>query len=394
MKNFLMIILAVMVVVEVLILQSIKDESSPVITKSLETYAKEIFQKCQTSSYKPTCYEEEVPKLLDKISLEDTFKVTGLIQNEDQQYVYCHVLGHKLSTEETKKDPAKWKEVISRCPAGVCSNGCIHGAFQERFRTESLPDAKIEDLKSELGGVCEQRVGFSPTSLGKATCYHALGHLTMYITEANIKKSLVLCDDLAKKKNGSDFSPLCFDGVFMQIYQPLEPEDFDLISGKAPNKDNVEKFCSIYESESLASCWSEAWPLFWQEIKKDPNELVNFCYHLNKDLQEGCLRDLFYVLSAQFNFDQDKIKDYCLKLPKQHQGQCFASTASRMIETDYRNIERSISFCKQAVDEASQNECFEELLLYADYNFHKGSLEQKALCASLPPSFKSRCPKS
>lgn len=360
--------------------------------QSLEVYAQEIVQTCLNASYKPSCYEKEVPKLLEKISMEDAFRVTTIVQDKDKEYTYCHVLGHELSALETKKDPDKWKQVIARCPSGVCSNGCIHGAFQERFRTESLPDAKITELKTELEGVCETRTGFSPTPLEQATCYHALGHLTMYITGANFEKSLALCEQLAKKTDGRDLSPLCFDGAFMQIYQPLEPEDFALIKGREQTKDTVEKFCSVYSEQQHASCWSESWPLFWQDISRKPMELIAFCSHLDETLQRGCYTDLFYVITAQFNFDETKLEPYCLQLPQTIKGQCFANASSRMIETDYRNIEKSVKFCQKAPDGESRKACFDELVMYAAYNFHNGSAEQKTLCSSLPEPWKSRCP--
>ena len=108
--------------------------SGNISANSLDKYATGIVKKCSSASYKPTCYEKEVPMLMDSISMEEAFQVTRIIQDLDKSYQYCHVLGHELSARETAKDPGKWKDIIPRCPSGLCSNGCIHGAFQERFR--------------------------------------------------------------------------------------------------------------------------------------------------------------------------------------------------------------------------------------------------------------------
>ncbi|MEZ4200780.1 MAG: hypothetical protein R3B69_04370 [Candidatus Paceibacterota bacterium] len=89
----------------------------------------------------PKCYDEEIPKLMDAgMSMEDAFAVTATIQDLDPSYQYCHVLGHELSAKETAKDPSRWKDVVARSPLGMCSNGGVHGAFQERFRVEHFDE--------------------------------------------------------------------------------------------------------------------------------------------------------------------------------------------------------------------------------------------------------------
>ena len=352
---------------------------------NLKKVAVAILAKCKNDSYKPGCFEKEIPKLMDKISMEDAFKVTSIVQEEDKDFPYCHVLGHKLSAREIDKDPSKWKEVVTRCPSGLCSNGCIHGGFQERFRSETFSAEQVQQIKPDLIDLCEERATWHPTGLEQASCYHALGHLTMYLTNADINKSTSLCEEVAIKIDGRDFSQLCFDGSFMQIYQPLEPEDFALIKGKEVTKDTVDSFCVKFSGKRRGSCISESWPLYRQEILNDPNELVKFCSKEEEKEQDRCFAGLFYVLTTQFNFDSEKIKNYCLNLPQAIAGQCFANAASRMIETDYRNIVKSIDLC------SGIDVCFEELVKYSTYNFHVGSEEFFKLCNSLPDSWKTQC---
>lgn len=359
--------------------------------------AKEIISKCQSSDYHPGCYDQEIPKLMDQgISMEDAFQVTRVVQDEDPSYSYCHVLGHNLAAKEVQKDPIKWKDVVARCPSGMCSNGCIHGGFQEKFRAESLPPDQVDKLKPDLKTICEDRANWHPTGLEQASCYHALGHLTMYVTNADTNKSVSLCDEISLKADGRDFRQLCYDGVFMQIYQPLEPEDFALVKGKQPNPDQVVNFCGKYSNLPQASCLSESWPLYRKDLMQKPNSLVEFCSKETTLNQQRCYNGLFYVLTAEFNFDSNRVKNYCLALPSRSvdgsidiQGQCFANAASRMIETDYRNIDKSVELCKQS--QSSQSECFQELVYYSTYNFHQGSPEFSHLCQSLPQPWQNQC---
>ncbi len=366
------------------------------IPQNLQQLATQIINTCQTSSYHPACYDQEIPKLMDQgTSMEEAFQVTKAVQSQDPTYSYCHVLGHNLSAKEVQKDPTQWKEVVSRCPSGMCSNGCIHGGFQEKFRAEYLTPNQVDQIKPDLMTICEDRASWHPTGLEQASCYHALGHLTMYITQANLNKSVSLCDEISVKSDGRDFRQLCYDGVFMQIYQPLEPEDFALVKGKQPTSDQVTNFCSQYSKLPKASCLSESWPLFRESLLQRPISLIEFCSKEELSGQARCYEGLFYVLTAQFNFDTTRIKNYCQALPEKTntgvdiQSQCFANAASRMIETDYRNIDKSIELCAQS--QKNQQSCFNELVYFSTYNFHQGSQEFFHLCQSLPDPWKTTC---
>lgn len=362
--------------------------------KNLDQYADQILAKCGAAAHHQSCYDKEIPSLMDspaKVTMEEAFEITRLVQEKDRSFPYCHVLGHNLSASEVKKDPSKWKDVLSRCPSGLCSNGCIHGGFQERFRAESFTEKEVEAVKPDLKTICEKRSNWNPTGLEQASCYHALGHLTMYITDAQINKSIKLCEEIAVKNDGRSFLQVCLDGVFMQIYQPLEPEDFALIKGKEVTREQVDSFCAVYPGMAKASCLSESWPLYREAIMNSPGELIRFCSKEEKENQPRCYEGLFYVLTAQFNFDLERIKNYCSELPEDLEGKCFGSTASRMIETDYRNISKSFELCSSSQTNSNKDVCFEELVKYSAYNFHAGSEQFFELCNGLPQSWKTKC---
>jgi hypothetical protein len=378
-------ILLVAVVVEIFFLGGV-----PTKSRDLDVLARATVAKCASSNYKPTCYDDEIPKLMEQISLEDAFQVTRIIQDDDSSYRYCHVLGHKLAARETAKDPDKWQDVIKRCPSGLCSNGCIHGAFQERFRKEVLTEAEIETLKPQFENVCENRSGFNPTGLEKASCYHALGHLFMYVTGADIHKSVALCKEMTIKPN-NDYSQLCFDGSFMQIFQPLEPDDFALIAGKEVDKDHVKAFCDGYTGKQQGSCWSESWPLFREELYQPKNLIAHCSYLKGTEERKRCFNALLYVYTAQMGFDQDKVFGYCSVMPAQYSGNCFAQASSRLIETDYRNGESAVSLCEKGALYDKDNLCFKELIKYSTFNFHQGSEAFNSFCSVMPSPWKEKC---
>lgn len=351
--------------------------------------AQNIVSHCTNESYRPSCYDREIPKLMDAISMEDAFGVTKIVQNTDRAYNFCHVLGHELSAREVKKNPNEWKTVLVRCPSGVCSNGCVHGGLQERFRAESLTDAQIRQIMPDLQTLCEPKPNWNPTGLERGTCYHALGHLAMYMTGGDIGTSAKLCGSMTTGP-GRDFHHVCLDGTFMQIFQPLEPEDFALVKGKQPSQHTLTTFCAKFSGEARGSCISESWPLFAEQVKK-PEGLVTFCDKEESAERDRCYQGMFYVLAVQFQFDVSAMQKFCSKLPAPRKGQCSAGVASRLIETDYRNISKAVQFCKDASGYDPTEQCFQQMAAYAGFHFHPGSHEFLELCNSLPNRWKQTC---
>jgi hypothetical protein len=177
----------------------------------------------------------------------------------------------------------------------------------------------------------------------------------------------------------------------MQIFQPLEPEDFDLVKGKQPTRESVVAFCSGFSGLRRGSCWSESWPLFREDIKKTGG-VDKFCaFNTDKQQLDRCYNAIFYVMTPQLEFDLVQIEDFCQGVTDAYRGQCFANAASRMIETDSRLASTSVGLCNSASKFGLGDQCWSELLTYSTYNFHRGSKEFLNLCNQLPGEWKDRC---
>lgn len=395
-RKKLLPIIAILIVLNIVMLSlffitSAKKYLMPQIDAPLEAYAEKALALCKSAKHRPSCYDKEIPKFMDVVSMEDAFEITKIVQEQDPSYAYCHVLGHELSAKEVKKNPAEWKNVIARCPSGVCSNGCLHGGLQERFRSDSLTDAQTEKIVPDLENICEAKPDWNPTGLEQNSCYHALGHLTMYITNADINKSVALCERIANKPDGRDLRFLCYDGAFMQLNQPLEPEDFALIKGKEITKKNVTAFCNSFSGEKNASCWTESWPLFSEEIKT-PKGIVDLCMKIDASVRQRCFGSMFYGVPIQLRFDNEKIADFCNSINDESlQGTCFASVSDRLIETDYRNSKKAVALCSAASSKDAKSTCFSNTARQASFNFHPGSKQFVDLCNSLPAKWKNKC---
>jgi hypothetical protein len=215
----------------------------------------------------------------------------------------------------------------------------------------------------------------------------------MYITDADIRASISLCDQFAGAHAITrDFRQLCFDGAFMQIFQPLENSDFVLIKGKTPTVQQMAKFCAPFRGNQREPCWAESWPLVREKILT-PDGLSDFCQNgiLSIADRSRCFTGMFYVVTAQFQLDSGRMLNFCKSIVLTYRGQCYANAASRMIETDYANIEKAVKLCTSAVDDVSRDACFAELVQYSTYDFKPGAPEQRLLCSLLPAQWQQGC---
>ena len=364
---------------------------------TLQRYADEIFTKCSSAGHAPSCYDKEIPKLMDVISMEQAFTVARLIQAKDSRYIECHVLGHHISERETAKNPAAWKDVVTRCPVSMCNNGCPHGALMARFgnTTEVLSDTQVEEIKPDLANVCEPRGTWNPTEVERSMCYHAIGHLNMYVTGANINRSVKVCEDIGTKKDGRNYIQTCTEGVLMSVYQPLGPEDVALVQAIRPTKEEVNSFCAQYTGIAFFACHKESWPLFMGEIVK-PQGLIEFCSYTKESFhQTNCYASVMNILTILFVVNEenlDKLKNFCMGLPEERVGLCFSQAARRLMQIDpVYYADRAGEVCASAKPARVAGECYDTLADYASLSFNQGSQEFIQYCNTLPYPWDKKC---
>ena len=365
--------------------------------KSLSNYAEIVLTKCASETFKPACYDKEIPKLMDYITMEEAFDVTRIIQKKDGDYLYCHVLGHNISRNETEKDSSKWMDVIARCPATMCNNGCPHGAMMSRYKSETLTSKQIKELIPDIKILCEPRGKWSPTPIEISMCYHSIGHLAMYITGADLSQSADLCAVIGVKEDNRNYVQTCTHGVFMQIFQPLEPEDFALIGKLAPTKDKVVEFCEPFKKDWIKweACRKESWPLFRNDLM-NPKYLENWCSFSNrKNAYKNCQADMMSVITVHLVIetkDLKKLDEFCMSLSSnERREECFAYATGRLIQIDPSYVEKGLEVCSLARDKKIDYECNKIITGYGQMTYHKGTKELIEYCAKMPKDWRNFC---
>lgn len=385
--------------------------------QTIEARAREVVDLCSDANSRQACYDIEIPRLMNEgLSMEESFEVIRKVQADDPGYWFCHAGAHKISANEYYRDPSQWANVMTRCPVGICSNGCLHGTLQERFKAESLSGAQMEELLPDLQDICEPRENWSPTEQERASCYHEIGHLSMYLTGGDVVASGAVCDRMAVRPDGRDYRQTCYEGVFMQVFEPREPDDFALIYDIVPAKERlsqcdmylpgVEKgacwkigwidgyrdFCDALSGGMRSACFREAWVVESDRLTASADAILGFCSYSDDAVEKRkCFNTLFYGVMATVHFDVEKMKPLCDALPFDVKNQCYANTASRMIETDGTLGGQALALCGHASEVGAGDACYAELAHYASFVFRPGSERFLGLCAGMPEPWRATC---
>lgn len=356
-----------------------------------EVIARAIVKACAGSgSDHSACYESEVPNLYPKLSVPQIFDVVREIRTLDPSYQFCHVLGHKIGNRVVAEDPNNWVNAIPLNPSdSLCSNGFIHGVFEGRFGADVLDDATIQKFMPQFVEACEPHDGWQPSDLDRAICYHGMGHLADYITNADLPKALNFCSKIAP----SQYQRVCMQGVFMQIYQPLEPDDYALIAQMKvkPTKSTVRQFCATFKDPLyVGSCLEESWPMFQDSIF-DGTGVASFCSgQPNATETNQCYVSMSSIIGRTSLGNPDKAVSACDHFPAAQQETCFSYSAQAVLEEDLSQSTNAISLCQRAPS-AIAEQCIADLVNHARFTFGSKVQQRKAFCAAVPQSFQATC---
>lgn len=361
---------------------------------SLSHTASMIVADCAKQQDHAACYETEVPSLYPKLGVSEIFDIVREIRKLDTSYQFCHVLGHKIGERVVAEDPSGWVNAIPLNPAdGLCSNGFIHGVVGGRFRSEVLDDTTIQKFLPDFKIACTAHDNWQPSDLDRAICYHGIGHLFDFITNADIPKALSLCSSVAPES----FKRVCVQGVFMQIYQPLEPDDYALIEQMPlkPSTTTVASYCRHFSADPMAqgSCIEESWPLRTQQIL-DGTGVASLCaLEPNAEETDNCYIAMSSII-GRMNLGGNgggTAATACNNFPASRRAQCYAYSAEAVLEESRSDATPAIALCKRSASEDTQTQCLSMLIQHARFMFGSNQTQMNGFCAALPDEFESSC---
>lgn len=386
------IFLAIATIFFLIILTTVYLYRNPYITDA----ATQIVATCQNVEKSNECYEEEVPRLFGNFSIPELFEMVRIIRRLDPQYQFCHVLAHKLGERAVEDDPAHWIDVMPLNPSdGMCSNGFLHGVIGGRFRAEVLDEATIETLVPDFRRACEPTKKWHPSPLDQAICYHGMGHLYVYITDAQLRDALDLCEKTTYSGHPeADYRQVCREGVFMQIYQPLEPDDFAMIERMEvkPKKETIRTFCAQYRDvpEYEGACLRESWPFFREEIS-DGSGVQKFCAKQpNSTEEKNCYQSATAIIGRMSLGDVEKSSRACNALVDSWRLLCFINVATSIIEENRNDSAKAVAQCQKAGAHQAE-ECIKTLASRARWFFGTDARQHQQFCSVFPAEYHSVC---
>lgn len=360
----------------------------------IDSAVEKVVKTCAGEPDRALCYENTVPALLDIMSLEHVFSVVRLLRHTDTSYQFCHVLAHKLGERVVAKDPAKWLDAIALNPQdGLCSNGFIHGVIGGKFRAEVLDGETLDALIPDFSLACEPRENWRASLLDQAMCYHGMGHLYVFITDADIPAALALCEKTSRSSTG-DFRRVCIEGVFMQLYQPLEPDDFLMLERMQvkPTPGTERAYCALFEKDEYeGACLRESWPYSRNQLLEEEGAAVRFCSgQPNQTEEQACYDTVFSVLGRQTLGRSSLAVEQCLALPDDLKEECVGRVALSYLEEDREDGAAAVGFCRALPGEDTEH-CLSFLAARASFVFGTDEIRLWKFCSRLPSVLRKEC---
>ncbi len=342
---------------------------------------------------KVRCYEEYVTKLYPRLSVSDIFSVVRSVRVFDSSYINCHPLAHKIARMVVSEDPRSWQEVLHYNPDDVCSNGFLHEAISSRFKGVKPTESEIAALLPRVTDACSLPNSRYRSLFDRALCYHGLGHLFLFLTEARVDDALALCDVVADPPMLLYRS--CIRGVFMQIFQPVEQEDHDLLQVLAPlpTRETYRDFCAKFSnSEHEGVCLREAWVLYEEEVLYKGGTM-SFCRRQPDNEQKMlCERALMRLIGRYVHPDSSIVKE-CLKFDVfSKRVDCISLAAEVKLIEDRSAHKKAIAFCRARGEEYAF--LCEQSLAERTGDIYGISEEGSKLCAAFLPTLREACESS
>lgn len=362
--------------------------------ETVRVLADNVMAACAEDTNKESCYEKRISALYPAYALNDIFNVIRAVRAADPEYQFCHVLGHLLGEAVVAQDPSQWLDYFALNPTdGLCSNGFLHGIIGGKFRNSVLDAKTLDMLVPDLSGACEPRSNWSPTPLEETMCYHAMGHLYVMVTYADMHEALRMCERTAGDKGTGDYTDQCFAGVFMQIYQPLEDSDYALIDNLPvkPTAQNVRAFCAAYKkADYVGACLRESWPLFKDALLEGDGARAFCSGQPDKKNEDLCYLSVDAIIGRSSLAEPERIGDRCSHMPATRVAECVTMAARAVLEEDKQDAQKAIGVCQQGIP-AVAYQCISGLINTAVFTLGYGTPELRAFCAALPEPFAGAC---
>lgn len=312
------------------------------------------------------CFRNLAKTLLSKFSFGETVQALTKVQDQYD----CHSLMHYVVNQEYRRGTSL-PEIYEQC-TNTCFGACYHGGIEGYFVKNNLQGANQETLEKAALAICDS----VPPKFGnlRNECHHGLGHALMLVTDADLMRSLRLCDSLPEGKSN------CYDGVFMENL-PLSTTNADHPSRFIKTSDPLYP-CDVLAQRYLSNCYSFQSGYFRYLVNGDVLGIVRLCARVPNLYQASCFSNI--GSSAQGTVpDLVKAKSTCELLPPGlPRESCIRGVVLSFGDRyghDHARMFKMFDFCPM-LSENYKRTCYIELAMMLD-TFVPDAQERSEACA-------------
>lgn len=366
--------------------KDVNAESSTGSKADPQKEAQKIIYECQNLHAKESCYSDKFKKLTEKTDMSFAKQVLSKVQDVDpKQTLGCHLIAHYISIAETKKDPSKWKELLSEIDSNSCTGGYVHGILEAHMATN--PDYKI--TATQIPVICSYLP--DANAGGDINCSHNLGHILLAQEQDDIKKSVEICNQVEDSKMKYE----CLSGIFMERMTRLNLEAHGIskrISWDEKNTAEMEKICREHTGIAGLTCWREIVHMFSVLNNNEPQGVYDACYSApQEEYAKDCYLHGTSIMAVSYDFKQENLDKICSFYNEDAPAynKCSSYLLGGMLMSSAKFSNQVIGYCNSSPDEHKAS-CFGVM-----GNVLNGAVkslpEREKICSSAPVEYKENC---
>ena len=194
----------------------------------------------------------------------------------------------------------------------TCWGGFLHGVVEESMRGRTIDDIE----KDELNSMCKVVKGVGEKSFEYFSCVHGLGHALMFVSNNDLPKTLIHCDDLSNVWEARQ----CANGAFMQnMFSNYNDHASDYVS-----KTDLHVPCNIVRENLQDVCYQVQGKLILDRLSWDFDKAFTFCATLpTGTTSAACVSGLGAAVSNFSAYKPQKVSELCSKAPSGLDQDCL-----------------------------------------------------------------------
>lgn len=342
---------------------------------------------CAQQSGSAQCYRNLASDLLAQAPMRTVLEAIARSEQYSEVFSQCHQLTHFLARAHyanTKNVPLAFNSCTS-----ACHGGCYHGVIEGYFKEHNIDIGTLDHalIGKQIRTVCGQEGAHASPRI-YSECLHGIGHAMMFITEADLPRSLTLCDALATPSSRET----CYSGVFMENSSSSTNRDHPTkyLNPKDPLypcsilADQYKTICYQYQSSYFAELSQWNWHQTIALCEKVPLPYREGCMHIIGTNQVGytqdtvimlstcnlikepaytisCIRGIVSALGGRYVGAHARMQEFCAIVDAPHKNSCYGQIGDTLESWGLSASEKE-QICAQTVETAYISICIHPLL--------------------------------